>query len=99
MPATPAADVFQARLGPAGGPFDAPASSPLLQSALKAGLPLASSCRNGTCRRCICRLDTGQVAYRIDWPGLSAEEKAEGFILPCVAYPLSDVVIAPPFSF
>ena len=35
----------------------------------------------------------GQVAYRIDWPGLSAEEKADGFILPCVAYPLSDVVL------
>ena len=38
-------------------------------------------------------MDSGQVTYRIDWPGLSAEEKTEGFILPCVAYPLSDVVL------
>ena len=36
---------------------------------------------------------SGQVTYRIEWPGLSAGEKAEGFILPCVAYPLSDVVL------
>ena len=28
------------------------------------------------------------------WPGLSAEEKAEGCILPCVAYPASDLVLA-----
>jgi hypothetical protein len=35
----------------------------------------------------------GEVAYRIDWPGLSRDEMREGFILPCVAYPMSDVVI------
>ena len=41
------------------------------------------------------RLTSGSVHYRIEWPGLSAEEKQAGYILPCVAYPLSDVVIAP----
>ena len=66
---------------------------PLLLAAQRAGLLLPSSCRNGTCRACICQLTSGQVAYRIDWPGLSAEEKREGWILPCVAYPVSDVVI------
>lgn len=39
----------------------------------------------------MCRLASGQVSYRIEWPGLTREEKAEGFILPCVAYPESDV--------
>lgn len=66
---------------------------PLLLAAQRAGLLLPSSCRNGTCRACICQLTSGRVAYRIDWPGLSAEEKREGWILPCVAYPVSDVVI------
>ncbi len=66
---------------------------PLLLAAQRAGLLLPSSCRNGTCRACICQLTSGQVVYRIDWPGLSAEEKREGWILPCVAYPVSDVVI------
>lgn len=88
--------VFQARLLPDERVFVAPASMPLLHSALAAGIVLDSSCRNGTCRTCICRLSSGQVSYRIEWPGLSAEEKAEGFILPCVAYPLSDLSIELP---
>ena len=90
-----ASPVFTARLGPDGPPFDAPASFTLLQAAELAGLQLASACRNGTCRRCICQLASGQVMYRIEWPGLSADEKREGYILPCAAYPLSDVVMAP----
>ena len=88
--------VYSARLLPDGERFDAPANTPLLQSALQAGIFLESSCRNGTCRSCICLLSSGSVSYRIDWPGLSADEKAEGFILPCVAYPASDVVIERP---
>ncbi|MBA3592829.1 MAG: 2Fe-2S iron-sulfur cluster binding domain-containing protein [Polaromonas sp.] len=88
--------VYRARLLPQGQPFDAPADKPLLLSALQAGMLLDSSCRNGTCRTCICRLASGQVSYRIEWPGMSAEEKAEGYILPCVAYPASDLVLLPP---
>ncbi len=90
--------VYTVRLTPDGRSFDAPANLPLLQAAELAGLTLlASSCRNGTCRTCICRLSSGQVNYRIEWPGLSAEEKQEGYLLPCVAHPLSDLVIELPF--
>ncbi len=87
---------FRAVLQPAGSRFDAPADLPLLVAAEHAGLSLASSCRNGTCRTCICRLESGSVSYRIAWPGLSAEEKHEGYILPCVAYPVSDLVVQLP---
>jgi ferredoxin len=79
--------------------FSAPADMPLLQAAELAAmsnLKMDSSCRNGTCRTCICQLLEGEVTYRIEWPGLSLDEKHDGFILPCVAYPLSDVVIALP---
>ena len=86
---------FSVRLDPEGTHFSASPSLPILQSALSAGIAMDSSCRNGTCRTCICRLASGQVAYRIEWPGLSAEEKQGGYILPCVAYPLSDLVIQP----
>lgn len=96
MSAVPDNAVFQARLGSAGPSFPAAASQPLLQSALQAGITLESSCRNGTCRSCLCHLASGKVVYRIDWPGLSAEEKSEGYILPCVAYPVSDLVITRP---
>lgn len=65
----------------------------LLESAERAGIELLSSCRNGTCRTCMCRLVVGEVRYRIEWPGLSQEEKAEGWILPCVAEPRSALVL------
>ncbi|WP_246312428.1 2Fe-2S iron-sulfur cluster-binding protein [Pseudaquabacterium terrae] len=72
------------------------ADQTLLQAALHAGLRLPHSCRNGTCRSCMCRLIDGRIGYRIAWPGLLAEEKVEGWILPCVAYPETDVVIDAP---
>ncbi|MDO9002928.1 MAG: 2Fe-2S iron-sulfur cluster-binding protein [Aquabacterium sp.] len=72
------------------------AEQPLLASARAAGIELPSSCRNGTCRTCLCRLVRGQVSYRIEWPGVSFEEKRDGFILPCVAYPMSDLVMDAP---
>lgn len=68
----------------------------LLEAALRAGLSLPRSCRNGTCRACMCRLVEGAVSYRVDWPGLTKEEKAQGWILPCVALPIDDVTIHQP---
>ena len=65
----------------------------LVEAARAAGVRLRSSCRNGTCRACLCRLVAGAVAYRVDWPGLTAEERASGWILPCVALPLGDVEV------
>ncbi len=87
---------YTARVEPSGPSFEAPGSQTLLQSAQEAGLLLSSSCRNGTCRTCICLLTHGQVVYRIEWPGVSAEEKREGYILPCVAYPASDLAFQLP---
>jgi ferredoxin len=84
---------FSIAIEPAGWQFTAPASLPLLRSAAVAGIVLPSSCRNGTCRACICRLRSGQVRYEIEWPGLSVDEKRDGYILPCVAFPESDLVV------
>lgn len=88
--------VFTALVEPAKLGFDAPASTPLLASARSAGIDLPASCRNGTCRTCMCRLLSGRIRHSIEWPGLSAEEKRDGFILPCVALPESDVVLDVP---
>ncbi len=76
--------------------FDAADNMPLLLSAQRAGMVLPSSCRNGTCRTCICRMKSGQVRYAIEWPGLSAEEKQDGYILPCIAYPVTDIQLDAP---
>lgn len=59
----------------------------LLQAALREGLAVPASCRNGSCRTCLSRLVSGAVRHRIEWPSLLADEIAEGWILPCVAEP------------
>ncbi|WP_369819236.1 2Fe-2S iron-sulfur cluster-binding protein [Pelomonas sp. Root1444] len=81
------------RLEPQGAIFDCAADQPLLLAGLAAGLALPWSCRNGTCRTCLSHLIEGRIEHSIPWPGLSAEEKAEGCILPCVACPRSDVTL------
>ncbi len=68
----------------------------LLAAAEAAGVMLPSSCRNGTCRSCLCRVVQGEVGYLIDWPGLSLDEKRAGDTLPCVALARSDVVLLAP---
>ena len=62
----------------------------------QAGVRLPSSCRNGTCRTCLCLMSGGSVTYRIEWPGLSLDEKREGYILPCVALAQSDLTLLVP---
>jgi ferredoxin len=94
MPAS--APLFSITLMPSGRSFEAPDDTSILEAAAFAGLVLPSSCRNGTCRACLCRLVEGAVRYRIEWPGLTAEEKAEGWILPCSAIPASNLVIVQP---
>lgn len=76
-----------------GTSFEALADQTILESAEASGVSLSSSCRVGTCRTCMRRLISGGVIYRIAWPGLLAEEKAEGWTLPCVAYPTSNLVM------
>lgn len=81
--ASPAA--YRMVIEPQGWAVDVPRGVALLTAAREAGISLPSSCRNGTCRACLCRVVHGRAAHLIPWPGLSAEEKEQGFILPCVA--------------
>lgn len=72
---------------------EADGDTSLFAALSRAGVAWPVSCRNGTCRTCIARLLQGRVRYDIPWPGLSPEEKEEGYCLPCVARPLADVVL------
>lgn len=87
---------FRIEIAPQGWSFDGAAGQTVLLSALEHGLRMPHSCRNGTCRACLARLLEGQIDYRVEWPGLSREEKDEGLILPCVACPRSDLRIEAP---
>jgi len=80
-------------LQPSGWSFGADEGDTVLQAAERAGIELPSSCRNGTCRTCICRMTGGSVRHLVEWPGLSFDEKREGYILPCVAVPEGEVVL------
>ena len=86
------------RLEPSGWHFEATPGRTLLDAASAAGIELPRSCRNGTCRACRCLLRSGSVVYRIEWPGLLAEEKREGWILPCVAHAQTDLVVEAPLA-
>src|SRR4051812_22480079 len=86
----------QVRLLPREFVFAMDEEASVLAGAEAAGITLPSSCRNGTCRTCICLMQAGQVRYLVDWPGLSFDEKREGWILPCVAVPQSDLLLQAP---
>jgi ferredoxin len=82
---------FIVEIEPSGLQFVGDGNASLLEAAQAAGIALPSSCRNGTCRTCLCRLESGLIRYRIEWPGVSVDEKKEGLILPCVAVAESDL--------
>lgn len=91
-------DCFKGCVRPEDKFFDAHPEHSLLKSLDSSGIYWPRSCRNGTCRTCIGKLIEGQVRYEVEWPGLSAEEKQTGWILPCVARPLTDVVLQDPLA-
>jgi len=76
-----------------GRSFQAHPDQTVLQASLAADMVMASSCRNGTCRACMCKLAKGQVRCTLEWPGLSREEKEDGWILPCVSVATSDLML------
>ncbi|TFV99487.1 2Fe-2S iron-sulfur cluster binding domain-containing protein [Oxalobacteraceae bacterium OM1] len=86
-------DCFTLVIEPGGFRMDAPAVVTLFEAAQLAGIVLPTSCRNGTCRTCMCRMTSGSVRYEIAWPGLTREEKEDGYVLPCVAHAADDVVL------
>jgi ferredoxin-NADP reductase len=60
----------------------------LLESAEAAGVAIPSLCRSGACGTCKTRLVSGEVQFSSD--AIDPDERAEGYILPCVAWPAGD---------
>lgn len=89
---------WQVEILPLGARFTAQPDETLLDAAQRAGVHLPRSCRNGSCRACLCHLREGQLAYRIDWPSLSPDDKDEGAMLPCVALAHSDLTVWAPHA-
>jgi ferredoxin-NADP reductase len=66
-------------------------SQTLLEAAEAEGIAIASSCRSGVCQACRTRLASGDADCRSSV--LDPDDRAAGFILPCVSWATSDCVL------
>jgi len=85
---------FKVSLSGNGKTFTVKEGESVLNAALRQGVMLPYSCKNGTCGSCAGKLESGRVHYPFHPPlALSEEETAGGDILLCQAEPLEDLVI------
>lgn len=61
----------------------------ILDAALREGLELPFSCKAGACSTCIAQCRSGEVKMSAN-EVLTTDDIAEGFILTCVAYPVTE---------
>jgi len=69
----------------------ASSSHTLLETAEAEGVSIISSCRSGVCQSCRTRLKAGHADCRSDV--LDPEDRANGYVLPCVTWPEDDCVL------
>jgi len=85
---------FKIRVEPSGHEFTAQDEETILDAALRQGITLPYSCRNGSCGSCKGAVRAGNVEYGVyEDKALSAEERRTGQALFCQAVPRSDLVI------
>jgi CDP-4-dehydro-6-deoxyglucose reductase len=65
----------------------------ILNGAQKETITLDHSCKTGRCQSCKAKVISGTSIATVDETGLSAEDKAKGFILTCVRTPSSDLTL------
>jgi 3-ketosteroid 9alpha-monooxygenase subunit B len=71
--------------------FDWPADTRLLSLLESKGLDVPSSCGEGVCASCECRVVEGEVRM-VNNQVLEDEDLAEGYVLACQALPVTDLV-------
>ncbi|MCA0201486.1 MAG: phenylacetate-CoA oxygenase/reductase subunit PaaK [Proteobacteria bacterium] len=71
--------------------YDADKGS-ILENARAAGLPAPFACKAGVCATCKAKVIEGEVQMKTNY-GLAPEDIAQGFVLTCQAFPVSDKVV------
>lgn len=85
---------YRVTISSSGASFEVRLGESVLNAALRQGVMLPYSCKNGTCGSCKGRIETGEVHYPFHPPlALSRPEIAAGYTLLCQAEPLEDLVI------
>src|SRR6056297_3199696 len=91
-PASNYQNTHSVTIATSGKTFNARPDETVLAAALRQGIMLPYSCRNGTCASCKCRLVSGSVEYPFNPPAaLEEADLAEGRILACQAVAASDL--------
>ncbi|MBW4496342.1 MAG: 2Fe-2S iron-sulfur cluster binding domain-containing protein [Oscillatoria princeps RMCB-10] len=72
--------------------IEVPEDKIILRAAVAAGLDLPCSCNAGVCTTCAAKILEGKVDQK-DGMGVGPELQAEGYVLLCVAKPLSNLKI------
>jgi CDP-4-dehydro-6-deoxyglucose reductase, E3 len=86
--------LHQVLVQPSGRGFRVKPEETVLAAALREGILLPYSCRNGSCGSCKGKVLAGSIDYgTYEAKALSPAERAEGKALFCQAKPLSDIVI------
>jgi len=85
---------FKIRIQSSGREFTAGEKETVLAAALRQGVMLPYSCRNGACGTCKGKLLAGRVDYgTYETKAMSEAERQQGHALFCQAKPLTDLVI------
>ncbi len=85
---------FQVKNINSGAIFSVNEGESILNAALRQGVMLPYSCKNGTCGSCKGRLESGNIHYPFHPPlALSQDEIATGCALLCQAEPTEDLII------
>ena len=91
-PAAEGAALRRITFARSGASFDCAEGVSILRAAREAGVAMPSSCARGQCGTCKSFKHSGEVAMAHDG-GIRQREIDRGFVLPCVARPLTDVVL------